>query len=387
MKYLIALFALLLSISAFSVDLVEPNDRVSTGLTVREAPNSEADAIGSLQPGEQLPLLSSDTSYYYEVDFQGQSGWVSKGYARVIPEENTVSSELRIAFLDVGQGDSTLISCPNGENILIDAGSLSGVGADAIRDQLLPRLNPNDNRIDTLIITHADADHYNRLEDVLDEVPVDQVFWVGTEQDYANYFWDWFDDNLKPISTHLTDTDLDSPNSPNTQIDCGEAEVYVIAAGVVATESRKNAASIVLMVRYGDFKAVFTGDATHDTEDFIMDRYSADWLDVDLLKMGHHGSLSTSTSEDWADALSPEISVVSAGYQNTHGHPRREVIQRLEPHAITAPEHGFSSATGKRGNYTWHPVDDYEESIYSTTTSGYIQVTSDGNGWEVTTQY
>ncbi len=84
------------------------------------------------------------------------------------------------------------------------------------------------------------------------------------------------------------------------------------------------------MIRYGNFEAMLTGDATHATENTILDRYTDTFLDIDMLKIGHHGSLATSTSAAWADTLSPEISVVSSGTRSRYGHPRFEVIDRLD---------------------------------------------------------
>jgi competence protein ComEC len=375
------------SFQAYTSDFVEPNERISSTLRIRSAPNSSADIVGSLSPGQQLPLLSKDISYYYEVEqSNGQPGYVSKGYSRVVTQSAPTNTELKIAFIDVGQGDSTLITCPNNQQILIDAGSLSSVGADVIRNQILPELDQNDTRIHTLIITHPDTDHYNKLKDAIGDIPVDKAFWVGTKEDYNKTFWKWFNTDLKASRTRLEFDDFNLPTSPNTNIDCGEAEVFILAADVTANKSVKNATSIVVMIRYNSFEAIFTGDATHATENVILDRYDNSWLDIDLLKIGHHGSLSTSTSKNWADTLSPEVAIVSAGYENQHGHPRQEVIQRLEPHTSSAGAHSFVSATGKRGNYTWHHSDQYMEAIYSTVTNGKILVTTDGNSWQVTSE-
>ncbi len=386
MKILIALIITLTSFQVYAVEFVEPNDRVSNSLRIRSAPNSTGDTIGLMAPGERLPLLSKDISYYYEIELSnGLSGFVSKGYSRVITQP-VASDQLTISFIDVGQGDSTLISCPNDQRILIDAGSLSGVGADTIRSQIMPELSQNDLRIHTLIITHPDTDHYNKLKDVIDTIPVNNVLWVGTREDYNITFWKWFDTELNATKTRLEFDDFNLPAAPNNSIDCGDANVFILAADVPASKSVKNATSIVVMIRYGNFEAIFAGDATHATENVILARYDDSWLDVELLKIGHHGSLSTSTSKIWADTLTPEIAVVSAGHENRHGHPRREVVQRLEPHTISADTHSFVSATGKRGNYTWHADSQYTEAIYSTVTNGKVQVTTDGNSWQVTTE-
>lgn len=146
----------------------------------------------------------------------------------------------------------------------------------------------------------------------------------------------------------VTPETYDRAETPNTAVDCGAAKVWILAAAVEASHSAKNAKSIVVMVRYGDFEAVITGDATRDTEAVILGRYDPKWLDIDLLRVGHHGSEATSTSASWAKTLSPTLAIVSAGYDNTYGHPRQEVFDRLAPYTQAAAPHGFDRPRSAR---------------------------------------
>ena len=368
--------------SCVSADTLTPSDRVQTRLRIKEEPHRDSDVAMYLHPGEVLPLISSDNRYYHEVRLPNNaSGWASKSWSRIIPDIPS-PAELVVNFFDVGQGDSTLIECPNGQNILIDAGSTSGVEADLIQDQLFETLEGRERRIHTLIVSHPDADHYNRLHLVLQGINVDQVFMIGIEDDYYMYFWDWLE-GLNTNRTVLDNTDFDQADTPNTQIDCGSAEVYILAANEQSNFSSKNTASIVVMVRFGSFEAILPGDATRVTEGVILDRYQNSWLDVDLLKIGHHGSLATSTTVNWANTLSPEIAVVSAGV-NRYGHPRTEVIQRLEGHTVSSAPHSMRSATRPDDTYVYTNSSNYQESIYSTQVLGRITVTSDGTSWNVT---
>lgn len=364
-------------------ETIEPGNRVTTRLKVKEAPTSQAKVVMYLYPGQQLLLLSRENRYYYEVQLpDNNSGWVSKSWSRVV-SNSSLNNKLTITFFNVGQGDSTLIACPNGHNILIDAGSTSGVEADLIRDQLFIALKNRDRQIHTLIITHPDADHYNRLHLVLQDINVDRVFMIGEKDDYYNYFWTWLT-ALDAEKKFLTQTDTDKPETPNPDINCGAAQAFILSANEQSNFSPKNTASIVLMIRYKDFESIFTGDATKITEKAIIDRYPASWLDIDLLKIGHHGSLTTSTTTDWALKLSPEIAVVSAG-NNRYGHPRTEVLQRLENYTISANPHPMNSATRPEKKYVYKFNNSYNEAIYSTEVSGTIQVISDGSKWPVTT--
>jgi competence protein ComEC len=376
------LLCTLLAVSFYaSADLVTPNDRVVSTVLIRSEPNGSSSIRGKLLPGDSLKYVKSIDNYHVVIYPTGQFGYVSKGYSRIVSDVET--GKLNIHFMDVGQGDSTLIKCPNGKNILIDSGSLSRINPITVRQYLLSQLDPRRQKIDTLIVTHPDKDHYSLLQEVLEGVTVGQAFWTGNKEDFKiDSFQTWFF-NSPFKRVHLTETDFDSERQENTKIECGGARVYLLAAGVISSKSSTNALSAVLMIRFGDFEAVLTGDATTATEKVILDRYPADWLDIDLLKIGHHGSLTTSTSEEWAITLSPEVAVVSAGDENRFGHPREEVIKRLEPFTIESDVHSIKTGTGKTPNYIYKYDEYYKEAIFSTVTSGTIEVVSDGNGWEV----
>lgn len=298
-----------------------------------------------------------------------------------------LAAPLSLHFIDVGQGDSTLITCPNGVSILIDAGSLSGRSPDEVREYLMNQIGALGGDIDHLIVSHPDADHYNLLQEVLDGVTIRRSYYVGVRTDYGDReVFDWLR-NTPQTATHLTSSDFDREATPNPDIDCGAADVWILAAGVQSSASRKNAMSIVVMVRMGDFEAVVTGDATHATENMIMSRYTPAWLDIDVLRVGHHGSLATSTSPSWANMLTPRTAIVSAGFENSFGHPRTEVIARLTPHTRRVAAHPFRDATinggaGPKYRFTDHPA--VREGVYSTATSRTIVVRTSGTGYTVT---
>ncbi len=292
---------------------------------------------------------------------------------------------MEIHFIDVGQGDSSLIVCPNGSTILIDAGSTADASPSQVRDYLVDVIEPLGLDIDHLVVTHPDTDHYNLIEDLLEGIPVGRAYYVGTRSDYRYpSLYDWV--RTEPgTSKRLQFSDFDSAGRPSVEMDCGDADVWVLAASVSAPHSWKNAMSVVLMIRYGDFEAIMTGDATHATENIIMGRYSASWLDADVLKIGHHGSLATSTSKTWADTIKPQIAIASAAYNNSYGHPRKEVIDRLTPHTVDSDPHPMRSATrrtsgGPRYNFS---TEEETEGVYSTSVNGTNKIESDGSGFQV----
>jgi beta-lactamase superfamily II metal-dependent hydrolase len=297
------------------------------------------------------------------------------------------ATPLSLHFMDVGQGDGTLVTCPNGATILIDSGSLPLQAATQtrVRNYVLREIGPLGGDIDYLILSHPDTDHYNLIRPVLAGVPIGRGYYAGARTDYSDPTIFDFMRTTPRTSVHLAETDFDREATPNPDIDCGDADVWILAAGVQSGFSHNNAMSIVVMVRMGDFEAVITGDATRDTESTILRRYTPTFLDVDVLRVGHHGSLATSTTPAWASALSPALAIFSAGSTNSFGHPRTEVVARLTPHTTAAPAHPFRDAARVSGRhrFTTHPA--FRENAYATATSGNIVVRTTGTGFTVLT--
>lgn len=375
----------LLISQSVTADTVIPSDRISTSLKVRADSSASSETVGRLYKGDSAQYLDSVPHWYHVRLSNGVEGYVHKSWSERL---SSSQGSLQIHFIDVGQGDATLVQCPNGESILVDSGSSSGGNVDQVRDYIMEVLDQHERRINTLVITHPDSDHYNYIPDVTNGVHIDRLFSVGTNEDYRTSFSEWLDDYPDNRHTVYQSDYFDPIGTPNPNIDCGDAEVYILAAATESSFSRKNTMSIVLMIRYGNFEVLLTGDATKKTEESIISRYDNAWLDVDLLKVGHHGSLATSTTQQWADIVKPEVAVISAGYRSSHGHPRKEVLERLDDYTTdNAVPHMMSSATGVRGDYTWHDVDGYTESIYLTNTNGNVVITSDGNGYSVNTSF
>lgn len=299
------------------------------------------------------------------------------------PNDASPARELRLHFLDVGQGDSTLVECPGGEFILVDGGS--GIQSSSkparARAHLLRALTEQP-KVDTVIVSHPDRDHYNALPYLLDGVAVGNVHVVGPADEYSGSFVGWLAGIPNENKARITDDHHDPKDSPSVEIPCGGATIHVlsVAAREAGDRSPKNSLSMVLLVSYEDFDAILTADATTVTEKRILGRYPHWWLDVELLKLGHHGSSTTSTSADWARATAPEVVVVSSGFENSHGHPRRFVVERTEATAERSSPHPF------RWYHTQTQPEDvpaYAKAIYGTGSSGTIVVGSDGTSYWV----
>lgn len=292
---------------------------------------------------------------------------------------HAANGELEVHFLDVGQGDCTFVSCPDGETVLIDCGSTHGGDAQAVRRYLLNELGTTEVDLDTLVITHPDIDHYNMLPDVVGDGSIGQIFRIGRKSEYADdAAADWIFSRNATAVTHGKKFH-NKPGFANNDIDCGEAEVYVLAWNVKSTNNasnfKVNTRSIVLLFLIDNFDVILTGDATRNTEKVIIERYGT-WLDSEVLKVGHHGSEATSTGQKWVDKALPEFAVVSAHHDSQHHHPRVEVIERLEGTTETVSSHDMRWF--KKGG---SPVNktSYTFGIYSTAKNGNIVMQSDGS--------
>ncbi len=308
--------------------------------------------------------------------------------ASVAPSDQVVrNNDLTIHFIDVGHGDATLVNCPNGKNILIDAGSSSGFPGGKLRYYLLKHGGISGKALEALIITKPDRNNYNLATRALDKVPVKNVYLVGTEDNYGHEkFSRWLTTVEQNRKTFLTSDYFNAEKAPNAEISCGDAQIHILAASVVSDQSPKNASSIVLMIRYGEFEVILTGDATTATEDVILDRFSKEWLAADVLKISNHGSLATSTGGQWVKAIKPQAAIVSAGSKNSDGHPRKHVIERLEPYTLnnqTAHAMEYASWDSGKKKYLWHSSRQYSEAVYSTATNGNLVVKSDGSDFNI----
>ena len=307
------------------------------------------------------------------------------------------SRDLEIHFLDVHQGDSTLVVCPNENRILVDAGDSNKVPGGtldqsqitALRSYLTTNFN-NSNRLEYLVITHGDSDHFRLLEDLLAGVTVNTIIYGGFYKEYSSDFRKWLSSKPKGLLVSPVGSDLAS--IPNGYFDCGSANVWILASNTPHKKSewKENTHSLVLKISHGKFDAILTGDATFETEAAVRDFYDDSFLDVELLKLGHHGSRTTSTDKKWVQATKPEIAVASAArgqtsgppkeQGNQYGHLAKEVFDRVRPCTSKVSAHSVVFCDG--------PFQCEEESneiraVYSTASSGTIVVKSDGSGWEV----
>jgi competence protein ComEC len=236
---------------------------------------------------------------------------------------------LTVAFLDVGQGDAVLIEGPNGNQLLYDAGPPTG----AVISALARRMPFYDRSIDVAVLSHPDMDHIGGFADVLGRYDVDLLLESGASS--TNGVFDEIERSIarKGMPRFVARRGM--------RIDLGDDAVADILYPDVDTSAMEtNAASIVLRLSYGSSSLLLSGDLPIREEEHLAS-LEGNGLDVDVLKLGHHGSR-TSSSETWLRSTSPGIAIVSAGKDNRYGHPHQEVLALLRklgiPYLITYEE-------------------------------------------------
>ncbi len=224
---------------------------------------------------------------------------------------------LQVSFLNVGQGDAILITGPTGLQILVDGGRDRSV----VRE--LPKaMNLLDRKIDLVVATHPDADHIGGLSDVLERYTVSYILTPGREGESEVY-----ERFVAAAHNEPGAKELRALAGMRIQLGDGAYADVLYPGDNVAQLRESNDASVVLKVVYGDSEFMLTGDAPSWVEDRLVSQYG-EALKSDVLKAGHHGSR-TSTSEQWLNAVQPQIVVVSAGKDNSYGHPHAEVLKRI----------------------------------------------------------
>lgn len=248
------------------------------------------------------------------------------------------AKELSAHFIDVGQGDSSLIVTPNGKNVLIDGGKKSA------GEKVVSYLKAAGvSSIDLLVATHPDADHIGGLIDVLETFPVKSVLDSGkdhTSQTYIDYL-SLIDEKDIPFNIAKTGESISVDPSVKIQVlnssDNGASD--------------NNEASVVLKITYNQIDFLYTGDAGVEAEEKMIGKFN---LDAEIFKVSHHGS-DTGTSDEFLKEVTPTASILSYG-ENSYGHPTSEVVSKLR-------ESGSS--------------------LYSTMDQGDIVVTTDGKAFNV----
>lgn len=224
-----------------------------------------------------------------------------------------------VSFLDVGQGDAIYIEAPNGAQMVIDggpAGALSGPLSDA--------LPFGDRSINVLMVTNPDTDHYAGFLDILTSgYKIGAVIEPGTQSTTPNHreFQKFLADAAIPelMARRGMTIDLDVEHGVRFTVLFPDRDVSAWTT---------NDGSIQGILSYGATSIYFTGDGSRRTESLVLSRNAAPFLKSDILKVGHHGS-TTSSSEELLAAVAPHYAVISAGKGNRYGLPKESTLSAL----------------------------------------------------------
>ncbi|NOU95503.1 DNA internalization-related competence protein ComEC/Rec2 [Paenibacillus sp. LMG 31456] len=287
--------------------------------------------------------------------------------------------EGQVDFIDVGQGDSIIITTPqNRRVILVDGGGTISFrkpgdewkqrkdSYEVGRKLLVPLLKKRGiQRIDYLIVTHQDADHIGGLQAVLEQIPVSKLIFNGTFKPgigVEKLFQTALDKQVKLVKAFAGDRLQADSETVLSML----APVPWDAAGGLRLEKEQNEESVVFMMEMSGTRWLFTGDMDQASETAVLRMLEADWnliippvpsaasaninfaapnvqrkitmttiaTNIDVLKVAHHGS-KTSSSTAWLDSWKPRLAVISVGLLNSYGHPNPQVLSRLEERDVS----------------------------------------------------
>lgn len=255
------------------------------------------------------PFWIRDTSVSSADPSSSDSSLSSGGLASIDPQGRL----LRVYFFDVGQADAMLILLPNGTSIGIDAGE-SGTQESLVKWMKETGIT----KLDALVMTHPHADHIGGMQYLIEQVPVSRIFMTkasSTTKTFERLLETIANQKIQVVKAGAGGSiELD----PDVTID--------ILSPVTLSAEDMNDNSIVIRLTYGQTSFLFMGDAESQTEKtLLLDKTN---LGADVLKVGHHGS-NSSTTESFLEKVAPRYAVISVGADNDYNHPNKDVLDRL----------------------------------------------------------
>lgn len=238
------------------------------------------------------------------------SNYLNPSQANETRNQNIVTTDLKVYFFDVGQADSILIT-NNGHNMLIDAGN----NEDGPKLVKYIKEDLGITEFDYLIGTHPHEDHIGGLDEIINNFDIKKIYLPDITTTTKT-----FEDVLDAISSkELTIT---IPKIGET-FKLGEADFTILYTGT--NSSDLNSTSIITKMIFGKYSYLFTGDTTSDIEKTILDQN----IDIDVLKVAHHGS-KYSSSLEFLEKTTPSYAIISVGKNNSYDHPSSETINNLK---------------------------------------------------------
>lgn len=298
-------------------------------------------------------------------DPSDQTGGIGTGTGQ---EDNpyVTGDTLEMTVLDVEQGDCIFIAFPDGKNMMMDIGSANGSQWDKIDAFLKAR---NLTQLDYLFITHGDMDHIRDAKQLIDNYEIKSLYMpLDKAQDSKTWL------NLLEAAKEETYTSEDGKtvdaeynnnvgvytiSGENWEMKCYSFDEADYPTGTDA--KKKNAVSPISLLEYADRTIVLTGDANEMTEEYVLAKGYLDNIDTDILKIGHHGSES-STTQAFLDKIDAEFAIISTSGtreepNTSYTHPHPDLLARLDNYTDAVPDADFNGfrqvyITGSDGDIT-----------------------------------
>ena len=284
----------------------------------------------------------------------------------------TLEGTLEMTVLNVGQGDCIFLQFPDGQTMVMDAGS--EFGSSNTYDKLADHLDVRGiQALDYMFITHSDYDHIRYVQDILEEYEVKAIYIPRVAEDMSATWTKtiaaieeetWTNSNGEQVLSEIFYTVGDfTIEGEDWTMSCHSylEEDYPNVKESSSAEV-KNSVSPICFLEYADRTIVLTGDSNERNEEYLLERGVLN-VDADVLKVGHHGSR-TSTISEFLNAVDCEYAIVSYGEDNDYGHPTPELMSRLEDYTDVRPDNDYNG-------YKY---------VYETPKDGNVSVFVDGNG-------
>lgn len=284
----------------------------------------------------------------------------------------TLEGTLEMTVIDIGQGDCIFLQFPDGQTMIMDAGS--EFGSTNEYDQLTAHLTLRGiDSLDYVFITHSDYDHIRYMQDIFEDYEVKNIYmprvaddmsatWTKTVAAIEKETWTNESGETVDSKIYYTVGDFVIQGEDWTMNCHSYLEDDYPSVKESSSAEVKNAVSPVCFLEYADRAIVLTGDSNERNEEYLLERGVLD-KDADVLKVGHHGSR-TSSLQEFLNAVDCEYAIVSYGEDNDYGHPTPELMSRLEDYTDVRPDNDYNG-------YKY---------VYETPKDGNVSVFVDGNG-------
>jgi competence protein ComEC len=316
---------------------------------------------------------------------RGSALWFSLAVA-LLTSRLVLAADLQVKVFDVGQADAILVTCPDGDHhLLIDSGDTRYPGSSkGFRDRMLKLFPEGERKLEVVVASHPHQDHIGSMSWVLENFDVDTYVDNGQKFDTASY------GKLQKLKQRLVKTGkityINGKENSQEKVDfCPKVEMRLIEAWALGSLDDTNDRSVGVWLRYGDTKFLFVGDMEAPAEKLLLDNLNdADrklLLDVDVLKVGHHGS-DTSSTERFVRVVSPEQAVISAGEKDVgtnarYKHPRRTTIDTFNEIAFNGADENGRVWAYDKDKEAWRQVP-RRQGLWATPKDGTVTVVSDG---------